>query len=335
MALAAAGTVAFTIGPAVRAWRQDVLPFLKAGEQGVVAGRSRLASGLVVLQLAFAVLLLAGAGLVFRSFSLADALDLGFNRDRVLLVTINVDGVPEGARATLLERMRERLRGVPEVDEATYARVPPKEYWGTEQVRVAGAGTQPILAEQNSVGPDYLRVLGMSPRLGRELTVEDRTRTTTAAVINEHLAQALWPGARRSDHLLLGPRRQRSSRWRCAKRVLQRIPPGGTAVFRVFAGTIGSATVGPDDVLRALQRRSRSGRAGGGARLRNRFAGADCLRAHHGRSSPASSRSSDADDDAGSVRGGVAYHHNARPYAVLAFAMKRRARVQAAHGASA
>ena len=209
MALAAAGTVAFTIGPAVRAWRQDVLPFLKAGEQGVVAGRSRLASGLVVLQLAFAVLLLAGAGLVYRSFSLADALDLGFNRDRVLLVTINVDGVPEGARATLLERMRERLRGVPEVDEVAYARVPPKEYWGTEQVRVAGAGAQPILAEQNSVGPDYLRVLGLAPRLGRELTVEDGTRTTAVAVINEHLAQALWPGATPVGRtLLLGPRQQ-------------------------------------------------------------------------------------------------------------------------------
>jgi len=209
MALAAAGTVAFTIGPAVRAWRQDVLPFLKAGEQGVVAGRSRLASGLVVLQLAFAVLLLAGAGLVYRSFSLADALDLGFNRDHVLLVTINVDGVPEGARATLLERMRERLRGVPDVDEVTYARVPPKEYWGTEQVRVAGAGAQPVLAEQNSVGPDYLHVLGLAPRLGRELTVEDRARTTTVAVINENLAHALWPGATPVGRtLLLGPRQQ-------------------------------------------------------------------------------------------------------------------------------
>jgi predicted permease len=208
MVLAAAGTVAFTIGPAVRAWRQDVLPFLKAGEQGVVAGRSRLASGLVVLQLAFAVLLLAGAGLVYRSFSLADALDLGFNRDHMLLVTINVDGVPEGSRATLLERMRERLRGVPAVDDVTYARTPPKEYWGTEQIRAAGA-QQPVLAEQNSIGPGYLRVLGIAPRLGRELAVEDGARPATAAVINEHLAQALFPGATPVGRtLLLGPKQQ-------------------------------------------------------------------------------------------------------------------------------
>ncbi|HXQ78574.1 MAG TPA: FtsX-like permease family protein, partial [Gemmatimonadaceae bacterium] len=168
----------------------------------------RLASGLVLLQLAFAVLLLAGAGLVYRSFSLADALDLGFNRDHMLLVTINVDGVPEGSRATLLERMRERLRGVPAVDDVTYARTPPKEYWGTEQIRAAGA-QQPVLAEQNSIGPGYLRVLGIAPRLGRELAVEDDTRPTTAAVINEHLAQALFPGATPVGRtLLLGPKQQ-------------------------------------------------------------------------------------------------------------------------------
>ena len=209
MALAAAGTIAFTIGPAVRAWRQDVLPFLKAGEQGVIAGRSRLAGGLVILQLAFAVLLLAGAGLAYRSFSLADALDLGFNRDRLLLVTINVDGVPEGTRATLLERMRERLSGVPEVAGVTYARVPPKEYWSTEPVAVPGAHQPLIFAERNSVGPDYLRVLGVAPSLGRELGAEDRTRTSTAAVINENLAQALWPGATPVGRtLLLGPGQQ-------------------------------------------------------------------------------------------------------------------------------
>ncbi len=193
MALAATSTMAFTIGPAVRAWRQNLLPFLKAGEQGVIQGRSRLANGLVVLQLAFAVLLLAGAGLAYRSLSLVDALDLRFNQAGLLLVTINIDGVPEGVRAALIDRMRERLSSVPGVNGVTYARTPPKEFWSTEQVRVAGS-QQPLAAERNNVGPEYLRVLGLAPRIGRELTVEDRTRTTTAAVINENLAQALWPG---------------------------------------------------------------------------------------------------------------------------------------------
>ena len=193
MVLAGVGTLAFTAGPAVRAWRQDLLPFLKAGEQGVVQGRSRVAAALVVLQLAFAVLLLAGAGLAYRSLSLVEALDLGFNKAGLLLVTLDTQAVPEGLRSGLIDRMRDRLAAVPSVDGVTYARTPPKEFWSTEQVRVAGAA-QPIAAEENGIGPDYLRVLGVAPRIGREFTIEDRTRTTTAALVNENLAAALWPG---------------------------------------------------------------------------------------------------------------------------------------------
>ena len=208
MALAAVGTIAFTIGPAIRTWHQDVLPFLKAGEQGVVQGRSRLASGLVVMQLAFAVLLLASAGLAYRSLSLVNALDLGFNSSGMLLVTVTTDGVPEGVRGTLIDRMRERLASIPAVTTASYAGSAPKEFWSTTPVRVTGA-QQPLAAERTTIGPDYLRVLGLTPRLGRELTTEDRTRTTTAAVINENLAQALWPGKTAVGRtLLVGPERQ-------------------------------------------------------------------------------------------------------------------------------
>jgi predicted permease len=208
MGLAAAGTLVFAAGPAVRTWRQDLLPFLKAGEQGVVQGRSRLASGLVVLQLAFAVLLLAAAGLAYRSLSLVEALDLGFNKRSVLLVTIDVQGVPEGLRSTLVDRMRERLRVVPGVTAVSYASSPPKEYWSSEPVRLAGA-MQPIVAERNNVGPDYLRVLGLAAQFGRELSQEDRTRTITAAVINENLAATLWPGETAVGRsLLLGQSRQ-------------------------------------------------------------------------------------------------------------------------------
>jgi predicted permease len=202
MALATVGTIVFTIGPAVRTWRQDLLPFLKAGDQGVVQGRSRIAGILVVLQLAFAVLLLAGAGLAYRSLSLVDALDLGFNPGSLLLVTVSSEGVPEGARTGLIDRMREHLASVPAVTAVSYARVPPKEFWSTEPVRVAGA-QQPVAAERNAIGPEYLRVLGLAPRGGRELTVEDRTRSATAAIVNENLANALWPDASALGRTLL------------------------------------------------------------------------------------------------------------------------------------
>jgi hypothetical protein len=61
--LAVIATVAFTIAPALRIWRQDVQPALKAGEPGVVQGRNWVSSVLVVTQLAFSVVLLTSAGL--------------------------------------------------------------------------------------------------------------------------------------------------------------------------------------------------------------------------------------------------------------------------------
>jgi predicted permease len=154
------------------------------------------------------VLLLASAGLAYRSLSLVNSLDLGFNPAGILLVTINSEGVPEGARSTLIDRMRDRLAGESGVTSVSDARVPPKEYWSTEPVRIAGA-QQPIVVERNTVGPEYLQVLGVTPRFGRELTRDDRSRITTAAVINENLAQTLWPGETAVGRtLLVGTQRQ-------------------------------------------------------------------------------------------------------------------------------
>ena len=209
MVLAAAGTIAFTIGPALRAWRQDVLPFLKAGEQGVVAGRSRLASGLVVLQLAFAVLLLAGAGLAIgrsrsptRWTSGSTATTAACDHQRGWRAgRVSRDAARTDARTTARSSGGRWCHLCADAAEGVLGRL--------SRFAVPGAHQPPIFAEQNSIGPDYLRVLGMAPRLGRELAAEDGTRTSTAAVINENLAQALWPGATPVGRtLLLGPSQQ-------------------------------------------------------------------------------------------------------------------------------
>jgi hypothetical protein len=87
MALALVATLAFSLAPSVRVWSLNALPLLKAGEHGVVRGRTRLAAWLVVCQFAFSVLLVTAAGLAHRSMSLFDSADVGFARDNLLLVT--------------------------------------------------------------------------------------------------------------------------------------------------------------------------------------------------------------------------------------------------------
>jgi predicted permease len=205
MLLALTATVAFTVAPAVQTWRLPLLPLLKSGAQSVVGGRSRLSSGLVVLQLTFSVLLLTGAGLALRSLALLDSGDVGFDPQPMLLVTVrvghrtNVAGTPptaaqqESERATI-QRVRERLRDESSVTAVSYSRRVPGAYLlSTRPVGSPGvAETTPAFVRP--VGPDYLASLGLAPALGRDIGAADGRGTTRVAVINRQLADDLWPG---------------------------------------------------------------------------------------------------------------------------------------------
>jgi predicted permease len=198
MGLALIATVAFTIPPALRTWRQDVLPWLKAGEQGIIQGRSRLSAALVITQLALAVLLLTMAGLAYRSTSLISGRSLGFDSERLLLTTVSTSGAAasEELNRALLARAQERMQSAPGVRSVSYARaVPsmPDRTWRQDPVRSNLADIS-VPAWVNVVGPDYLRALGLSPVAGREFAADDRGASRAGAMINQNLADALWPG---------------------------------------------------------------------------------------------------------------------------------------------
>jgi macrolide transport system ATP-binding/permease protein len=117
MALTVLSALAFTLAPTARAWKQELLPWLKAGERSVAQGRSKLANVLVITQLALCVVLLTSAGLAYRSVSTAVNLDLGFAKDHLLLASVDTKGAAVGKEQNieLLERLRKRLRQVPGV----------------------------------------------------------------------------------------------------------------------------------------------------------------------------------------------------------------------------
>ena len=193
MVLALAGTIMFSVAPALRAWQQELLPALKSGELGVVQGRSAVSNTLVVLQLAFSVLLLTSAGLAFRSLSVMNAAELGFDRNNLLLVTISSTGAAAtpAANIALLDRMLDAVRGVPGVTSASFARRPPQESWPSERLQLRGS-EKPVVAERNDVGPGYLETLGVTPIAGAFEPPE--AQTIRVAAINRHLAETLWPG---------------------------------------------------------------------------------------------------------------------------------------------
>jgi predicted permease len=207
--VAGIGTVAFTLVPALRAWRQDPLPWLKAGEHGVAPGRSRLSSGLVALQLAFSVVLLTSAGLAYRSTSLMKV-DVGFNSQNLLLVGVRTEGsvTTREAHLTLVDQVRGRLARLPGVTDVSYVRMPPPFAWSREPVR-ARSMDRPTAAIVHVVGPDYLKVMGLVPIAGRSLAIDDRERSNPAVLINRNLAETLWPGQNAVGQMMIfGPTRQ-------------------------------------------------------------------------------------------------------------------------------
>lgn len=190
-ALAITGAMAFTIGPAVRIWHQELLPSLRSGEMGVVAGRTKLSSALVVVQLGFAVLLLTSAGLAYRSLSMMASMNPGFRKENLLLASVDlVHAAPtKDTYVGLLDRVSDRLRAIPGVQTVSYVR----PYWTTQSVQT-GTSPQPVPAPVVSVGPDYFAVLGLTPLAGRTFSSRDGRRAGREVLITQYLAESLWPG---------------------------------------------------------------------------------------------------------------------------------------------
>ena len=194
LVLALLCTIAVTLGPALQTWRQQLLPFLKVGEQGVVPARSKLSRSLVVLQLAFSVLLLTIAGLAYRSLSLHEALDVGFQTRNILLATINTAGSAGGpdANTALLESLRARLARLPGVESISYIPRGRLSRWMEFPVR-RDRSADPILAVNNSVAPDYFTTIGVPFIAGRDFKAGGPGGGRSVIVTRE-LAESLWPG---------------------------------------------------------------------------------------------------------------------------------------------
>jgi len=206
LGLALLCTLAVTAGPALRIRHQQLLPFLKVGEQGVVQGRSRLTHGLVVLQLAFSVLLLTSAGLALRSLSLQDSLDVGFETRNILLATVNTAAgatTPETNRR-LLEGLQDQLARLPGVEQVSYR---------SGRRLASGSGfpvrreqsEESVLALDNTVAPGYFATFGVPFVAGRDFTRAGNS-SSRSAIVTRQLADTLWPHESAIGKILLtGP----------------------------------------------------------------------------------------------------------------------------------
>jgi predicted permease len=199
-AASVAATFLFGLLPALRASQVDVNAALRDGSRGATSSvRSRrLSSLLVMAEMALALVLLAGAGAFVRSFQNAAHLELGFDKERLLVAAINLPSsryAGEPAQRAFFAALRERLAALPGVQSTALSSAQPG--WRaavvgfeTADSPADGTGVRPT-ASTVSIDADYFATLGRGLVAGRVLR---DAGDETSVVVNQHFANRQWPG---------------------------------------------------------------------------------------------------------------------------------------------
>ena len=200
-ALLAAGATAAIFGllPAVRATRSDVAQALREGGRGSSGSVGRLGAWLVVAELAMAVTLVAGAGLLARTFAAYSAWSPGFEREHLLMFTVSAPepkyaGAPQ--IAALWDRLENELAALPGVTGVATASAGPLVGGGDGSAAVSfgdRASSAGATAAWFDVSPSWFPAIGLPIVRGRNLAASDAYGGPRVALVNETFASRYWP----------------------------------------------------------------------------------------------------------------------------------------------
>jgi predicted permease len=205
LVLSVATGMIFGIVPALRYSHSDRLDVLR---ESAATSRSGLKNVLVVAELALAMLLLAGSGLLINSFIKLASVDPGFNAAHVLTFQVLMSGSPRpDAQRTFAESVVDRLASAPGVQSAGYARqLPMVQLQDSLTLTIRRNGVDQTLgtgADVRFVSHDYLKALGIPIVAGRGLRADDGVGRPGAVVINEALAHRDFAGVNPLGEVIL------------------------------------------------------------------------------------------------------------------------------------
>lgn len=187
--------------PAVQASRLDLNEVLKESGRSVAGGGSRMRGALIVAEVALAVMLLAGAGLLIRSLANLTAIDPGFDLRSVATMSVSLDHRYQ-KRDDIIgyqRRLLDRIRSIPGVEAAAVSSEIPLS--GQENLNYAIAEGKPEpppgqapFADERRVSPEYFHTFGIQLIEGRSISDQDERGKTPVVVVNRRLAETLFPG---------------------------------------------------------------------------------------------------------------------------------------------
>jgi putative ABC transport system permease protein len=201
--LALITTVIFSLAPAARMLRVDLTDSMKEGGTNATTGggRRRFRDALVVAEMALAVVLLIGAGLMLRTLWSLQRIDLGFNPSSVLTMKVALPQAsypqPEQVVA-FYARLMERIRAVPGVLAAGAARsLPLDSTIGDFGLRIDGYVPPPgtnAKGDWQIATDGYLQAMGERIVRGRGIESTDTSDSQLVGLVNEEMARRYWPG---------------------------------------------------------------------------------------------------------------------------------------------
>lgn len=193
----------FGVVPALQASKPNLNETMKDAARGSTEGgrRKLIRSTLVVLEVAAALVLLVGAGLMIKSFWRLQNVNPGFNPDNALSATVslpNAKYAEETQQAAFFQQLIERVGALPGVQAAGASHVVPMT--GNDFVlafEIDGRPPLPPGSSQStnfySVSSDYFKAMGIPLRRGRVFTAQDTKDSPRVAVINETMVEKIFP----------------------------------------------------------------------------------------------------------------------------------------------
>jgi putative ABC transport system permease protein len=211
----------FGVLPAVHGARSGLMGMMKSGGSGSIATpHGRLRSVLVSGEVALALVLLACAGLLFRTVQQLHAVDPGFRAENVITSDLTLPYSKYGrseASVRFYDELTDRLRAVPGVENVGVTSTLPLTDFDTVSFI---ASDKPARIERSPsadrylISPDYLRTMGITLKAGRFLTQDDTAQSPPVIVVNETLARQVWPGQNAIGKQLRYPPEDTKRPWR-------------------------------------------------------------------------------------------------------------------------
>ena len=194
--------ILFGLAPALQISRSDVQESIRETGRGASGSlrQTKFRQALIVVEVALSVVLLAGAGLLFRSFMRLQSVETGFKSEQVLTARLTPSGTNFAQPADYVKfynQVLEKLSTVPGVQDAGFINTLPLDKGPTSGFRVEG---RPITTPDKwpsvnyrSVTPNYFRAMGIPVVQGRAYTDRDDANAPAVMVVNQQLVHEVFP----------------------------------------------------------------------------------------------------------------------------------------------